>query len=83
MLSLNIAFPIPKEKPASPYVRIRFILQSVDGLYFKSTPAFPRLTKNRTQAREFSDEMLADAFRETIEIRSGRSFQVFCVAGRF
>ena len=62
---------------------VRFILQSVDGLYFRSTPAFPRLTKHRSLAREFADEILADAFRETIEIRSGRSFQVFCVAGRF
>jgi hypothetical protein len=62
---------------------IRYILQSSDGQYFQSTPAFPRLTKNRTQAREFADELLADAFRETIEIRSGKSFTIFCVAGRF
>jgi len=62
---------------------IRYILQSSDGRYFQSIPAFPRLTKNRTQAREFSDEVLADAFRELIEIRCGRSFTVFCVAGRF
>ena len=72
---------IPKEKPASPFVR--FVLQATDGRYFQSIPAFPRLTKNRTQAREFADEILADAFRELIEIRSGFSFTIFCVAGRF
>ena len=75
---------VPQQKLSSPRVgTIRFILQSVDGQYFRSTPAFPRLTKNRTQAREFSDEIIADAFRETIEIRSGKSFTIFCVAGRF
>jgi hypothetical protein len=68
-------------KPASPFVRL--VLQSTDGRYFENTPAFPRLTKNRKQAREFADEILADAFRELIEIRSGFSFTVFAIAGRY
>jgi len=67
-------------KPASPFVR--YVLQATNGQYFQSTPAFPRLG-TRAQAREFSDEILADAFRELIEIRSGLSFTVFAVLGRF
>ena len=79
MLSQSVSQQKPKDRAST----VRFILQSVDGLYFRSTPAFPRLTKQRSLAREFADELLADAFRETIEIRSGRSFTIFCVAGRF
>ena len=81
MLSHILSVPIPKEKPASPFVR--YVLQATDGRYFEKFPAFPCLTKNRAQAREFADEILADAFRELVEIRSGLSFTVFAIVGRF
>lgn len=41
------------------------------------------LTKCRNKAREFDSEILADCFRECIELTSRRSFRVFAVAGRF
>jgi hypothetical protein len=61
----------------------RFVLQSIDGRYFQSTPACPLLSKNRNKAREFDSEILADSFRECIELTSGRSFRVFAVAGMY
>ena len=42
---------------------MRYVLQSVGGLYFQSTPARPLLTKDRNRAREFDCEVLADCFR--------------------
>ena len=62
---------------------VRFILQSVDGLYFQCTPARPLLSKCRNKAREFDSEILADCFRECIELTSRRSFRVFAVAGMY
>jgi hypothetical protein len=73
-----------QEKPTQPRLTVdRFVLQSADGLYFQSTPARPLLSKHRNKAREFDSEILADCFRECIELTSRRSFRVFAVAGRF
>jgi len=75
---------LTQTKPKQPRLSIdRFVLQSADGLYFQSTPARPLLSKHRNKAREFDSELLADCFRECIELTTGRSFRVFAVAGMY
>jgi hypothetical protein len=59
---------------------LHYILQSSDGRYFVSNPARPQLTKEIDGARLFNSELLAEDFRQFIEL-SGRSFQVFAVVG--
>jgi hypothetical protein len=75
---------LTQAKPQQPRLSVdRFVLQSVGGLYFQSTPARPLLTKCRNKAREFDSEILADCFRECIELTARRSFRVFAVAGMY
>jgi hypothetical protein len=57
-----------------------YILQSSDGRYFQANPAKPQLTRRLDSARLFDSELLAEDFRQFIEL-SGRSFQVAAVVG--